>query len=137
MDQQFEPGQSPESAAIMKFVTPPGAKFSISRTLPEELRTPDHEVKQAVVEVTSGEFGYYVTQEIADKIAGSSELNWVAGWLDFVITKQTFLYPVTKLPLIALYAGLEKTIPCILQGIVPIPLILEEGKLGEIGRAHV
>ena len=130
MDQQSQPGQSPESAAIMKFATPPGAKFTISHTLPEELKTPEHEVKEAAVEVTIGEFGYYVTQEITDRIAGSAELNWVAGWLDFVITKQTFLYPVTKLPLIALYAGLENTIPCILQGIEPIPLVLEEGKLG-------
>lgn len=115
----------------MKFATPPGAKFTVSYTLPAELMTAEYEVKEAAVEVTSGEFGYYVTQEITDEIAGQSrELNWVAGWLDFVITKETFLYPVTKLPLIALYAGLENTIPCILQGLEPIPLKLEEGKLG-------
>lgn len=83
----------------------------------------------ATVEFTKGPFGCFFTQEITGSGNGAhAGPDWVAGWLDFVIKEPITLYPVTSLPLAALYCGMKGTIPCSLQGPEPVELKLEQGK---------
>ncbi|MBO9154531.1 helix-turn-helix domain-containing protein [Chitinophaga sp. GCM10012297] len=95
--------------AIMNFEVPDLMKqrVTISDKLPEPYSK--YRIPGTVVHTTEGPFGAFFKQELRTD-------DWIVGWLNFDIKEHTFLYPITRDPLLALYTGINGNIPCELQG---------------------